>query len=72
MVATSPTSRALSSYASREGGKRVALAVLVLMFSLAGVPPLVGFFGKYAVLLGGVDARPDMAWLAIAGMSWPP
>jgi NADH-quinone oxidoreductase subunit N len=25
------------------------------MFSLAGVPPLVGFFGKYAVLLAAVD-----------------
>lgn len=55
---------ALSSYASREGGK--ALALLVLMFSLAGVPPLVGFFGKYAVLFAAVQA--DMAWLAIAGV----
>jgi NADH-quinone oxidoreductase subunit N len=55
---------ALSSYASREGGK--ALALLVLMFSLAGVPPLVGFFGKYAVLWAAVEA--DMAWLAIAGV----
>ena len=33
------------------------------MFSLAGVPPLVGFFGKYAGPLGGVEA--GMAWLAI-------
>ena len=55
---------ALSSFASREGGK--ALALLILMFSLAGVPPLVGFFGKYAVLLAAVDA--GMAWLAVAGV----
>ena len=55
---------ALSSFASREGGK--ALALLVLMFSLAGVPPLVGFFGKYAVLFAAVEA--GMAWLAIAGV----
>ncbi len=55
---------ALSSFASREGAK--ALALLVLMFSLAGVPPLVGFFGKYAVLWAAVDA--GMAWLAIAGV----
>jgi len=54
---------ALSSFASREGGK--ALALLVLMFSLAGVPPLLGFFGKYAVFWAAVEA--DMAWLAIAG-----
>ncbi|MCO6382463.1 MAG: NADH-quinone oxidoreductase subunit NuoN [Vannielia sp.] len=48
---------------SREPVK--ALALLVLMFSLAGVPPLLGFFGKFAVLRAAVDA--DMAWLAVAG-----
>jgi NADH-quinone oxidoreductase subunit N len=36
------------------------------MFSLAGVPPLVGFFGKYAVLLAAVEAGPG--WLAVAGV----
>jgi NADH-quinone oxidoreductase subunit N len=55
---------ALSSFASREGTK--AMALLVLMFSLAGVPPMVGFFGKYAVLWAAVEA--GMAWLAIAGV----
>ncbi|WP_416915264.1 MAG: NADH-quinone oxidoreductase subunit NuoN [Roseicyclus sp.] len=55
---------ALSSFASREGGK--ALALLVLMFSLAGVPPLVGFFGKYAVLFAAVEG--GMTWLAVAGV----
>jgi NADH-quinone oxidoreductase subunit N len=54
---------ALSSFASREPTK--ALALLVLLFSLAGVPPLLGFFGKYAVLLAAVDA--GMIWLAVAG-----
>jgi NADH-quinone oxidoreductase subunit N len=43
-----------------------ALAMLVLLFSLAGVPPLVGFFGKFYVLKAAVDA--NMAWLAIAGV----
>ncbi|MEL6799322.1 MAG: NADH-quinone oxidoreductase subunit NuoN [Pseudomonadota bacterium] len=43
-----------------------ALAMLILLFSLAGVPPLVGFFGKYYVLLAAVEA--DMAWLAVAGV----
>ncbi|WP_225029403.1 NADH-quinone oxidoreductase subunit NuoN [Xinfangfangia pollutisoli] len=42
-----------------------ALALLVLMFSLAGVPPMVGFFGKFYVLKAAVDA--DMVWLAVAG-----
>ena len=42
-----------------------ALAVLVLMFSLAGVPPMLGFFAKYGVLLAAVNA--GMVWLAVAG-----
>ncbi len=43
-----------------------ALAMLVLLFSLAGVPPLVGFFGKFYVLKAAVEA--DLAWLAVAGV----
>ena len=42
-----------------------ALALLVLMFSLAGVPPMLGFFGKLYVLRAAVDA--GMTWLAVAG-----
>lgn len=55
---------ALQSYSSKEPGR--ALAMLILMFSLAGIPPLVGFFGKFYVLKAAVDA--DMAWLAVAGV----
>jgi NADH-quinone oxidoreductase subunit N len=54
----------LNLYSRREPLK--ALAMLVLLFSLAGVPPLVGFFGKFYVLKAAVDA--DMAWLAVAGV----
>ncbi|MCH2095817.1 MAG: NADH-quinone oxidoreductase subunit NuoN [Rhodobacteraceae bacterium] len=43
-----------------------ALAMLVLLFSLAGVPPLVGFFGKLQVLLAAYDA--GLIWLAVAGV----
>ncbi|MDM7458142.1 MAG: NADH-quinone oxidoreductase subunit NuoN [Paracoccus sp. (in: a-proteobacteria)] len=43
-----------------------ALAVLLLMFSLAGVPPLVGFWAKYGVLTAAVDG--GLTWLAIAGV----
>jgi len=56
--------RALNNYSKQEPLK--ALAVLVLMFSLAGVPPLVGFFGKFYVLQAAVEA--NMAWLAVAGV----
>ena len=53
----------LNLFARKEPLK--ALAMLVLMFSLAGVPPMVGFFGKFYVLKAAVDA--GMTWLALAG-----
>ncbi len=42
-----------------------ALALLILMFSLAGVPPMVGFFAKFYVLKAAVDA--GMTGVAVAG-----
>ena len=53
----------LNMFSKREPLK--ALAVLILMFSLAGVPPMLGFFGKFYVLKAAVDA--NMTWLALAG-----
>ncbi len=53
----------LNQFSKKEPLK--ALALLVLMFSLAGVPPMVGFFGKFYVLKAAVDA--GMTWLAVAG-----
>jgi NADH-quinone oxidoreductase subunit N len=41
-------------------------ALLILMFSLAGVPPMLGFFAKYGVLLAAVEA--GMSWLAVLGV----
>jgi NADH-quinone oxidoreductase subunit N len=55
--------RALNQYSKREPLK--ALALLVLMFSLAGIPPLVGFFAKFYVLVAAVEA--GLVWLAVAG-----
>lgn len=43
-----------------------ALAMLMLLFSLAGVPPFVGFFGKLYVLQAAVDS--GLTWLAIGGV----
>ena len=54
---------ALNMFSKREPLK--ALAVLILMFSLAGVPPMVGFFGKFYVLKAALDA--GLTWLAVAG-----
>ncbi|WP_323770136.1 NADH-quinone oxidoreductase subunit NuoN [Antarctobacter sp.] len=54
----------LGMYSTKEPGK--ALAMLVLLFSLAGVPPLVGFFGKFYVLRAAYEG--GLAWLAVAGV----
>ncbi|QDY68758.1 NADH-quinone oxidoreductase subunit NuoN [Qingshengfaniella alkalisoli] len=43
-----------------------AVSVLILMFSLAGVPPLLGFFGKFYVLTAAYEA--GLVWLAVAGV----
>ena len=40
--------------------------VVFMLFSMAGVPPMVGFFGKFYVLRAAYEA--NMAWLAIAGV----
>ena len=53
----------LNQFSKKEPLK--AMALLVLLFSLAGVPPMVGFFGKFYVLKAAVDA--GMVWLAVAG-----
>ncbi len=43
-----------------------AFLMLVLMFSMAGVPPTVGFYAKLLVLKAVVDV--DMVWLAVVGV----
>ncbi|SLN34145.1 NADH-quinone oxidoreductase subunit N [Roseovarius litorisediminis] len=43
-----------------------AMAMLVLLFSLAGVPPFLGFFGKLYVLRAAYEG--GLAWLAVAGV----
>ncbi|HET7636472.1 MAG TPA: NADH-quinone oxidoreductase subunit N [Candidatus Limnocylindria bacterium] len=48
--------------ASRAPGRAAAMAILLL--SLTGIPPTVGFFAKWYVLLATVNA--GLAWLAVA------
>jgi len=54
----------LNQYGKAEPVK--ALAMLVLLFSLAGVPPMLGFIGKWAVLEAAVQS--GLIWLAVAGV----
>jgi NADH-quinone oxidoreductase subunit N len=53
----------LSGLARTRPGEALALAAL--LFSLAGIPPLVGFFAKFFVFKAAVDA--GLAPLAVAG-----
>ena len=43
----------------------MAAALAVFMFSLAGVPPLAGFFGKFYVFYAAVQT--NLIWLAVIG-----
>ncbi len=43
-----------------------AFMMLILMFSMAGVPPTLGFYAKFAVLQAVVDV--DMVWLAVVAV----
>ncbi|MBP1472947.1 NADH-quinone oxidoreductase subunit NuoN [Frateuria sp. MAH-13] len=44
----------------------MAFLMMLAMFSLAGVPPLFGFFAKLLVLKAAIDA--GMMWLALVGV----
>jgi NADH-quinone oxidoreductase subunit N len=44
----------------------LALIMFVLLFSLAGIPPTAGFFGKFYIFMGAV--RAGFVWLAVIGM----
>ncbi|WHA40101.1 NADH-quinone oxidoreductase subunit NuoN [Agrobacterium larrymoorei] len=44
----------------------MALVLTALMFSLAGIPPLAGFFGKYYVFLAAIEAK--LYALAVIGV----
>jgi NADH-quinone oxidoreductase subunit N len=43
-----------------------AFLMLIIMFSMAGVPPTAGFFAKFMVIQSVVNV--DMAWLAVAAV----
>lgn len=44
----------------------LAFLMLLIMFSMAGVPPMIGFFAKVAVLEALVKA--DLTWLAVVAL----
>ena len=48
------------------GRPLMALAMAILMFSLAGIPPLAGFIGKLYVFKAAIDA--GLLWFAVVGL----
>lgn len=44
----------------------LALSMAVFMFTLLGLPPTAGFFGKFLLFKAAVDA--DLIWLAVMGI----
>ncbi len=57
----------INSYSGLASKKPMLAALLsIFMFSLAGIPPFAGFFGKYYVFIAAVKA--EMTWLAIVGV----
>ncbi|AGT09561.1 NADH-quinone oxidoreductase subunit NuoN [Paracoccus aminophilus] len=56
--------KAMNQFAKTSPTK--ALALLILFFSLAGVPPMLGFFAKFGVLSAAISA--GLGWLAVLGV----
>ena len=44
----------------------LAAALAIFMFSMAGIPPLAGFFAKFYIFMSAIDAR--LFWLAVIGV----
>jgi NADH-quinone oxidoreductase subunit N len=55
---------ALSGLSKTRPGMAAALAAL--MFSMAGIPPLAGIWGKFYIFMAAVNA--GLAWLAVLGV----
>ena len=45
---------------------RLALSFLIMLFSLAGIPPLAGFFAKFYIFMAVIET--EMYFLAIIGL----
>ena len=57
----------INSYSGLSSRSPMLAAMLSLcMFSLAGIPPFAGFFGKYYIFIAAIKA--DLTWLAIIGV----
>ncbi|MHB1686308.1 MAG: NADH-quinone oxidoreductase subunit N [Ignavibacteriaceae bacterium] len=58
------TMKSFSGMASRN--PLLAALLAIIMFSLAGIPPFAGFFGKYYIFIAAIKS--NLTWLAILGV----
>jgi NADH-quinone oxidoreductase subunit N len=61
------TRTGFDSYSGLNSRSPVLAGFMALfMFALAGIPPMAGFFGKYYIFMGAINA--DLTWLALIGI----